>query len=320
MANANLKMCPACRGLIAAGDTVCSLCGAEARAGRQRSGAVETPMTVTVTGVIFTVNLVFYALSLLLSTKLSSGGAGGFSLEPDGDALALLGADYGSAVRAGEYWRVLTYAFLHGGVLHILMNSLALIQVGRLAEEVYGGAKYFCLYLFAALTGGIVIALTNNAAVGASGAVFGLIGAMAVYGYKRGDTFGHALKADMVQWLIYGAIISLSPRISFAGHLGGLIGGAGMAWFLDDQEQTLASQRRTGVWKSAAALGLVLTVAAFAMIGLRMRGELAGLQTEQQARMRQGGQRQLTDTFIFWRRNLRAAMAAMALTPGTGAE
>ncbi|MFN0123834.1 MAG: hypothetical protein ACKV2V_25305, partial [Blastocatellia bacterium] len=106
----------------------------------------------------------------------------------------------------------------------------------------------------------------------------------------------------------------------FAGHLGGLIGGAGMAWFLDDQEQTLASQRRTGVWKSAAALGLVLTVAAFAMIGLRMRGELAGLQTGQQARMRQGGQRQLTDRFIFWRRNLRAAMAAMALTPGTGAE
>jgi rhomboid protease GluP len=267
MPDSKLKMCRNCRGLIAAGVDVCPLCGTEAHFAAPGLSTISPALTVT--GAIFTANLIFYALSLLVTMRLADG-EGGFTLEPGGLALRLLG-DVSARALSGEFWRLITYAFLHGGIIHILFNSLALIQVGRLAEETYGGAKYFCLYIVSAITGGLMIALSDSLAVGASGAIFGLIGAMAVYGYKRGDSYGRALKTDMVQWLIYGVIISFLPGISFAGHLGGLIGGAAMAWFLADEVSTLPSQRWMRIWQLCALVCLVLTIGSFALAGLSIR-------------------------------------------------
>jgi rhomboid protease GluP len=268
MPDSKLKMCRNCRGLIAAGVDVCPLCGTEAHFAAPGLSTISPALTVT--GAIFTANLIFYALSLLVTMRLADG-EGGFTLEPGGLALRLLGDVSARAISGQEFWRLITYAFLHGGIIHILFNSLALIQVGRLAEEVYGGAKYFCLYIVSAITGGLMIAVSDSVAVGASGAIFGLIGAMAVYGFKRGDTYGRALKTDMVQWLIYGVIISFLPGISFAGHLGGLIGGAAMAWFLADEVSTLPSQRWMRIWQLCALVCLVLTIGSFALAGLSIR-------------------------------------------------
>jgi hypothetical protein len=75
----------------------------------------------------------------------------------------------------------------------------------------------------------------------------------------------------MVQWLIYGVIISFLPGISFAGHLGGLIGGAAMAWFLADEVSTLPSQRWMRIWQLCALVCLVLTIGSFALAGLSIR-------------------------------------------------
>ncbi|HWQ31760.1 MAG TPA: rhomboid family intramembrane serine protease [Blastocatellia bacterium] len=271
MSESRLKMCQACRGLIAADSAVCPLCGAQAHyAG---GGATAVAGALTVTGVIFTLNLIFYALSLLLTTRLREGNAG-FDFTPNGFANYLLGSAQRGAIVDGQYWRLVTYAFLHGGIMHILFNSLALIQAGRLAEEAFGRAKFICLYLVAAVCGGLAAFIGSSGLVGASGAIFGLIGATAVYGYKRRDSYGQALKSAMVQWLIYGAIISFLPGISWQAHLLGLAGGAGMAWFLGDAEETAQSYRRAKIWQVAAALSWLLIIASFVLMSLGLRATM----------------------------------------------
>ncbi len=271
MGNNNLKMCSSCRGLIAAEVGICPLCGTQAQAARSHSAISEA---WTVTGMILTVNLLLYAASLLVTMKLGAAKNASFSLSPSGEANYLLGAAFSEYVAQGQYWRMLTYGFLHWDLLHIIMNSLALVQVGRLAEETFGSAKYFCLYVVAAITGGMSVLFIPSNLTGASGAIFGLIGAMAVYGYKRGGSYGDTIKKAMVQWMIYGLIISFLPGISMAGHVGGLIGGAGMAWFLDGAERDAQSQSRVRLWQVLAGLALLVVIAAFALTALSARAIL----------------------------------------------
>lgn len=278
MANNNLKMCQHCRGLIAANSSVCPLCGTEAHYASARSTESFGLSTMTVTGFIFTFNLVMYVISLFVTMKVGGDTEQGLSFSPNGMATFLLGSARRELIVDGQYWRLLTYAFLHGGVIHILFNSYALIQVARLAEEVYGSAKFICLYLIAAVAGGFGVFFSNSGIVGASGAIFGLIGAMAVYGYRRGDTWGSNLKSYMVQWLIYGAIISFLPGISLAGHFWGLVGGAVMAWFLADEDETRRSQSRMQFWKYAAVgCGLIFALS-FVMTLLSARQTLDAVQ------------------------------------------
>ncbi|HZS07206.1 MAG TPA: rhomboid family intramembrane serine protease [Blastocatellia bacterium] len=273
MANGNLKMCRACRGLIAADTATCPLCGAVshyAAGGGSGTGALSVNWSVTL--ILITVNVIVYVLSLLLTKQLGTEpGEEANPFTPSGLANYYLGSVRWPEVNAGQYWRLITYAFLHGDLLHIGLNSLALFQVGRLAEEAYGGAKYLCLYLASGIVGGIAVVLSNSAAVGASGAVFGLIGAMAVYGYKRGDYYGRVIRSSMVQWLIYGLVMSFLPGISMAGHVGGLIGGGAMAWFLSDAETTATSYRSVRLWQGASVLSVLLIAASFVFAAQNMR-------------------------------------------------
>lgn len=271
MSESKLKMCQECRGLIAADAAVCPLCGAQAH--RAGGGTTAVAGALTVTGIIFTLNLIFYALSLLLTTRLRERGSG-FTFSPNGFANYLLGSAQRGAIAQGQYWRLVTYAFLHGDVLHILFNSLALLQAGRLAEEAFGRAKFICVYLVSAICGGLAVFLSGGGLVGASGAIFGLIGATAVYGYKRRDSYGQALKSAMVQWLIYGAVISFLPGISWQGHLLGLLGGAGMAWFLSGADESAQSYQRAKIWQMAAGLSWLLIIASFVLMALGLRATM----------------------------------------------
>jgi len=127
------------------------------------------PLTYT----LIIVNIVIYLYTALLSGNL---------VDIDTRVLVKLGALYGPLViERGEWWRLLTAMFLHGGMTHLLMNMYSLYLIGRGVEQYFSKSAYLSLYLFSGLFGGIVSLYVhpNAVGVGASGAIFGLFGALA---------------------------------------------------------------------------------------------------------------------------------------------
>lgn len=130
-----------------------------------------------------------------------------------------------SEVARGEWWRVVSSGFLHGGVIHLLFNMLVLFQLGSAVEARLGRARFLALYVLS-LVGGSIGALLlqppNTAALGASGAVFGLMGAVVVLP-RRGRS---PIEAGIGGLLLINLVITFAiPNISIGGHLGGLAAG-----------------------------------------------------------------------------------------------
>ena len=131
---------------------------------------------------------------------------------------------YGAAVDQGQYYRLLTVALVHGGWLHLIFNILALFSIGTLIENFYGRNKYSVILLASLLTGSLTSYLFNppqTIAVGASGMIFGLFGALAI----AGRALGANLKEVGSLIAINIAIPVFIPGIDWKAHLGGLAGG-----------------------------------------------------------------------------------------------
>lgn len=158
-----------------------------------------------------------------------------------------------------QLWRLLTSAFLHFGLIHLAVNMLSLLFLGTDLEKALGVARYTALYLVAALFGGAAVALFAEPltqTVGASGAVFGLLGAAAVFIRSRGGDL-----RPLLTLLVINGLISLLPGISLLGHVGGLVGGAVVATVL------IATRRRVALlWVGLGALA-VLPVMATVVLG-----------------------------------------------------
>ena len=150
-------------------------------------------------------------------------------------ALLRLGALPDSGQLDGQFWRLATYSFLHFNSAHLLINALLLLWVGRFVERGIGTPRFGAIYSFSVLTSAALILLFHywhpktGATVGASGGIFGLLGAALLIAYR--------LRSDRVRkwlWLalIIGFAVSFLPNISLSGHLGGLIGGISLAFVL----------------------------------------------------------------------------------------
>jgi membrane associated rhomboid family serine protease len=131
----------------------------------------------------------------------------------------------------GEWWRLLSYAFVHGGLLHILVNMYSLFAVGPLLETMWGRARFLILYLVGALTGGCAVMLTMRGAVGASGALCGLLTSLGVWVYLNRNFLPSHIASSWMRNvftnIVLIAVISIYfPGVSWEGHLGGAIGGA----------------------------------------------------------------------------------------------
>ena len=155
--------------------------------------------------------------------------------------LVVLGAMVGERISDGELWRLISCLFLHGDGMHILLNGIALYGLGRLCESVYGPVRFLWLFLVAGVCGSTLSWLGGNAAsVGASGSIFGLMGACIVFGYRYrlvlpphiGDMFRRKLLPWVGLNLAIGVVI---PFIDNLGHVGGLIGGAAMAMVVSNR-------------------------------------------------------------------------------------
>lgn len=163
----------------------------------------------------------------------------------DGD-LPLVYCPGGSA----EPWRLLTSAFLHFGLLHLVMNMLALLVLGADLERTLGRVRFLALYVIAAVFGGAAVTLFSepiSETVGASGGVFGLLGAAAVI-----IRINHGDLRPLISVLVLNLVISLLPGISLLGHLGGLVGGGLAAGLLVTTRRQPAVQ-----WAGLAVLLLI---------------------------------------------------------------
>jgi membrane associated rhomboid family serine protease len=175
-------------------------------------------------------------------------------------------------VAHGEYWRLITAAFLHYGPIHLLFNMVALWWFGSLLEQRIGSGKYLLLYLVSGLAGsaGALLFSPLTPTVGASGAIFGVLGAGLVLERQRDYVFGGSALGIILINLIFTFSIS---NISIGGHIGGLIGGAACALGITRFGRGHAAYGRPGVLGFATIL--LVGVASIAIAYLKARGYAA---------------------------------------------
>ena len=191
--------------------------------------------------------------------------AAGGTLNGFGNELYYRGALYGPAVAAGDWWRLLTAAFLHAGPFHLGMNMLALWWLGAGLETRIGRGRYLLLYIVSGLAGsaGALLLTPTTPTVGASGAIFGIMGAALVLERQGTPIFA----GSVVGLLVVNLAITFAFRgsISVGGHLGGLIGGALCTLALSRFGRGHAAYSRPG----ALGIGSILAIgAASVVVGL----------------------------------------------------
>jgi membrane associated rhomboid family serine protease len=168
-------------------------------------------------------------------------------------------------VADGEYWRLITSAFLHGSILHLGLNMLMLYWIGAPIEEAIGRARFLILYLVSGLAGAagaLLFTDANAITVGASGAIFGLLGAAVVF--ERQGT--HVLGGSALSIIILNLVLTFAvPNISIGGHVGGLVGGALGGLALSRFGRAHAVYGRPGLMGFAAliAVGLASVLLAY---------------------------------------------------------
>ncbi len=136
---------------------------------------------------------------------------------------------HGPSIRYGQYYRLITGAFIHSGILHLAFNCYAIYVVGSQLESFLGKFKYVVIYLVSAIFGSLMSMTFNGdtASVGASGAIFGLMGALLYFGYHYRVYLGNVMKSQIIPLIAANLLLGfLSPGIDNAAHIGGLVGGA----------------------------------------------------------------------------------------------
>jgi rhomboid protease GluP len=151
--------------------------------------------------------------------------------------LYFFGAKVNAEIQAGQVWRLFTAMFLHIGAIHLLFNLYALFALGPLVEGYFGHLRFIAIYLLGGLFGSVAsYAFSPNPSAGASGAIFGLAGATTIYFLRYRNNFGQRGRAILQNMLVVIGInlvfgLSMSG-IDNWGHMGGLVGGALVAWGL----------------------------------------------------------------------------------------
>jgi len=260
-------MCPHCRAFVTTDDKVCPYCderiGPRAIDKRSPDDAMGglIPAARFVTILIMLINSGLYAATVIHS--MNSGNNAAFS-DIDGRTLFDFGGKYSQAILfGGQYWRLITAGFLHAGIIHFLMNTWVLFDLGANTEEAFGASRMVVIYFVATVCGFLLSTWWTMApSVGASAGIYGLLGAMVAYGMHNRSLMGQMIKTHYSRWAIYGLLIGLLGffPIDNAAHIGGLAGGFAVAWL---SGLPIPGGRREKVWNALAVLCVTLTIVAF---------------------------------------------------------
>lgn len=170
---------------------------------------VFKPKKIVVTYVLMAICTLVYILQILFPS------------------LTTLGAVNGSLVRSGQVYRLVTGMFMHGSIWHLLCNMYSLYVIGCATENYFGKKKFLLIYLVSGIIGSMFSCIFNTSwSLGASGAIFGLMGALCYFGYFYRLYMGKALYSEIIPVIILNLALSLIvSNIDFYAHIGGLIGG-----------------------------------------------------------------------------------------------
>ena len=238
--------CPSCRRLVNARANQCIYCGYRLpwiTASLPLLKELMREQLYFVDGIVIAC-FALYALAIGLDLPAAMKMGGVFNmLSPSPESLYKLGMGGYIPLMQGEWWTLLTATYLHAGILHILFNMLWLRQLGPMVSELFGSSRFIIIYTGAGVAGAVLSAVVGKTPyfVGASGAVFGLFGALIVYGLQRGGMFGSALFRQMILWAVIGLVLGFTRSgVDNFGHIGGLAAGALLALILGFQEKKRA--------------------------------------------------------------------------------
>ena len=259
-----LVMCQACRGLIEPRLKTCPLCGRESVPPLPARIVESASSSHFISLLLLSINIVLFVLMAFAESK-SGGGGASFINSATEPVLTNFGVRRPDLIAQGQWWRLVTPNFLHLGVMHLMFNSLALYQIGPLAEELYGSQKFLFIYLGTGIISNIASFVFGIRGAGASGAIFGLIGLLVVYGYRLGGAGGRGLAKQMLIWAGAGMIYGFILHADNVAHAGGFIAGAAFGLLLAPSAPS--THRDAIVWNGAAIACVLLIVASFACVG-----------------------------------------------------
>ncbi len=236
-------LCPNCRRLINRDEPVCPYCGlSRPGSGWKRilpSNLLQSPYDMI--RIIIYVNVAFYIFSLLLNPRGLGLSANPLAfLSPSNHSLLLLGATGTLPVdRLHGWWTLVSASYLHGGLLHIVFNMLAMRQLGVFVLNEYGLYRFFTIYTLTGIAGFYLSYLAGvPLTIGASASVCGLIGATLYYGKSRGGIYGQAIYRQVMGWVIGLALFGfMIPGINNWAHGGGIASGILVGFLMGYREK-----------------------------------------------------------------------------------
>ncbi len=199
------------------------------------------PKKIVITNIIVVICIILYFLSMLLVYE-------------DGSSVLLaIGNNNYRSLQQGQLYRLILSAFLHVNLVHLLCNMYALVAIGSQLENFIGKTKYTLVFLGSAIVGNLFSAvISNNMSVGASGAIFGLLGAILYFGYHYRLYLGSIIKTRIIPVIVINLLLGfIMPGIDNAAHFGGLVGGYLVIMALGLKDKTDTSEKING--------GIVLT-------------------------------------------------------------
>jgi rhomboid protease GluP len=253
------RMCPNCRAFITINDRVCPYCDMQLgpRAVDMRAtqlAASFLPQANLTSVIILAINVAFFLAQLALNYHLVQ------SFNLDTRVLVMSGAEYSPLVHQGQWWRLIMAGFLHGGFLHIALNSWSLFILVTEVEQFYGTSRLIVAYVLSTFTGFLCATIFSpqSPAIGASAAAFGLMGVMLAMGLRnRTDPLSQAVRSHYGQWLVFGLVMSFGGGISMSAHIGGLIGGFVVGVIAG--RPGLPNTSREMFWKAVAIAAVLVT-------------------------------------------------------------
>jgi len=274
------KLCPVCGSLVGINATRCHECGASMRfslaALSKKLSGVFGDNEAPVTTVLLIANILMFGVTYLAMVSEGSGGGLSILWGIRGEVVYRLGASFGPAIfLLHEWWRLVTAMFLHGGLIHIGFNMMALMQFGPALEELYGSPRYLFLYVVTGMFGFLVSAWLGNYSLGASGALLGLVGVMLAITSKRGGAFMRDLRARLISSVAILFLLGFSGvGIDNYAHGGGLALGFVLGKLFVDRKPMNNKEVRT-----AYALGWlagIVVIASFVLMFMHFRDPLPG--------------------------------------------